>query len=227
MIGIIAAMEEEMLILKEALEDSTEEELFGIPFYEGRIGNQNIVLCKSGVGKVNAAMAATCLANTFECKLIISTGIAGGITGVMPEDLLLASSLCYADVDACSFGYAYGQVPGMPKVYYPKVELLVQVKQILKKLGYAYKEGRIYTSDSFVSRLEQITNIDKNMICVAEMESTAIAQVCTRAMVDFLVLRFVSDIVGHPTQIEDYQAFESQMAQKSSKICLEILKNLE
>ncbi len=227
MIGIIAAMEEEMIILKEAFENPIETNLLGISFYEGKIGKHDIVLCRSGVGKVNASMATACLIHAFECSLIINTGIAGGITGVEPEDIVLVGSLCYADVNVCSFGYAFGQIPGMPNIYYPNMNLLIQVKQILKKLGYPYKEGRVYTSDSFISDINQIERVDRTLLCVAEMEGAAIAQVCTKAMTDFIVLRYVSDIVGHPSQIDDYQQFESQMARRSSKICLEIIRNLE
>ena len=58
------------------------------------------------------------------------------------------------------------------------------------------------------------------------MEGTAIAQVCAKSGVDFLVLRYISDIVGEESQITDYNAFEYEMAARSSEICFKLLNNL-
>ncbi|MDE6660927.1 MAG: 5'-methylthioadenosine/adenosylhomocysteine nucleosidase [Anaeroplasmataceae bacterium] len=227
MIGIIAAMEEEASILREAIENQNTNQICGIRFYEGRIGSQEVVLCMSGVGKVNSAMATTILIEYYSCAFILNTGIAGGITGVETKDIVIARELSYSDVDTTQFGYAYGQVPGMPKTFMPNLEGIIKVKQILKRIGLNYKEARVYSADSFVSSLEQLSKVDIAMPCIAEMEGASVAQVCVRAGVDFIVLRFVSDIVGKPNQIADYTAFESEMAKRSSTICLEIIKNLE
>ncbi|MDE6241757.1 MAG: 5'-methylthioadenosine/adenosylhomocysteine nucleosidase [Anaeroplasmataceae bacterium] len=227
MIGIIAAMEEEMALLREAIGNQNTTQICGIRFYEGQIGTQEVVLCTSGVGKVNAAIATTILIEYYSCSLIINTGIAGGITGVETKDIVLARELSYSDVDTTPFGYAYGQIPGMPKTFMPNLECIIQVKQILKKLGLNYKEAKVYSADSFVTRLEQVSKVDTNIPCIAEMEGAAVAQVCTRGGIDFIVLRYISDIVGKENQVADYKAFESEMAKRSSTICLEIIKNLE
>ncbi|MDE7384370.1 MAG: 5'-methylthioadenosine/adenosylhomocysteine nucleosidase [Anaeroplasmataceae bacterium] len=227
MIGIIAAMEEEMSILREAIGNKNIDQMCGIRFYEGHIGSQEVVLCTSGVGKVNAAMAATILIEYYNCSLILNTGIAGGISGVETRDIILARELSYSDVDTTPFGYAYGQIPGMPKTFIPNLECIIQVKQILKRLGLNYKEAKIYSADSFVTSLEQVAKVDTSTHCIAEMEGAAVAQVCVKSGIDFIVLRYISDIVGKENQVSDYKAFESEMAKRSSKICLEIIKNLE
>ncbi|MDE5855861.1 MAG: 5'-methylthioadenosine/adenosylhomocysteine nucleosidase [Anaeroplasmataceae bacterium] len=227
MIGIIAAMEEEMAILREAIGNKNTNQICGIRFYEGHIGSQQVVLCTSGVGKVNAAIATTILIEYYSCAFILNTGIAGGINGVETKDIVLARELSYSDVDTTPFGYAYGQIPGMPKTFMPNLEGIIQVKQILKKLGLNYKEAKVYSADSFVTRLEQVSKVDTNIPCIAEMEGAAVAQVCIRGGIDFIVLRYISDIVGKENQIADYKAFESEMAKRSSTICLEIIKNLE
>lgn len=227
MIGIIAAMEEEMSILREALHNETIHQICGIRFYEGNIGNKEVVLCTSGVGKVNAAIATTIFIEYFECSMIINTGIAGGITGVEPKDIILAKELSYSDVDTTPFGYAYGQVPGMPKTYMPNLDFIIQIKKILKGLKLNYKEATVYSADSFVTSLNQVSKVDTGIPCIVEMEGAAVAQTCIRAGVDFIVLRYISDIVGKEGQVSDYKAFESEMAKRSSVICLEIIKSLE
>ncbi len=227
MIGIIAAMDEEMNILLEELHCEEEIKKCGISFYVGNFEQKEIIIAKSGVGKVNAAMAATLLIDSFECDFIIHTGIAGGLCGVQTEDVIIGSRLVYADVDATVFGYARGQVPGMPAYFEPAVETIVFIKTILKKLKLDYVEATIYTSDSFISSLDQLKGISLNHPAIAEMEGAAVAQVCTRSNVPYIVLRYVSDVIGSPNQIEDYEKFESQMAKKSSQICLKIIQNLE
>ncbi len=227
MIGIIAAMEDEMSLLKEKMNTDSATIICGIKFYEGIIGTKEVVLCSSGVGKVNSAMAATILIEVFNCDLIINTGIAGGINGVNTKDIIIAKELCYSDVDATAFGYQYGQVPGMPFKYIPNPTTILKLKTIFNKLNINYKEACVYSADSFVSKLEQLKNVDINILSIAEMEGTSIAQVCVRSGVDFIVLRYVSDIVGKENQIEDYQEFEREMAYRSSNICLELINNFE
>ncbi|MDE5715885.1 MAG: 5'-methylthioadenosine/adenosylhomocysteine nucleosidase [Anaeroplasmataceae bacterium] len=227
MIGIIAAMEEEMFLLKEALEIEEEEIICGTSFYLGKLNSQEIVLSQCGVGKVNSSIAATIMISHFCCDFILNTGIAGGITGVDTKDIVIAKSLMYYDVDAKAFGYAYGQVPGMPVQYHSSIDYIVKIKTILSKQHLSYKEAVVYSGDSFVNRKELLKNMDISIPCIAEMEGASIAQVCVKSGVDFVVLRYISDIVGKDSQIEDYKTFESEMARRSALVCLAILKNME
>lgn len=227
MIGIIAAMQKEMSLLREKVGEESITQICGIRFYEGKIKDKEVVLCSSGIGKVNATIAATILIEYYGCSLIVNTGIAGGINGVNPKDIVLAKELSYSDVDATAFGYAFGQVPGMPKAYLPNLDCIIRMKKILTKLGLDYKEAIVYSADSFITSLGQVSKVNTSIPCICEMEGASIAQVCVRAGVDFVVLRYISDIVGKENQIKDYQTFESEMAKRSSVICLEIIKNLE
>ena len=227
MIGIIAAMEVEMEILKEALRCDEYEKICGMKFYQGVINDNEVILTVCGVGKVNAAMAATVLINTYKCDFIINTGIAGGITGVNTRDIIIANKLTYSDVNVTPFGYEYGQVPGLPMYFSPSTSLILEVKKIFKALKLDYKEALIYTGDYFVNSLEYLKNVDTSIPCIAEMEGAAIAHVCVKSGIDFIVLRYVSDIVGLKNQINDYLSFETEMANRSANICLEILKKIE
>lgn len=226
MIGIIAAMEEEMSILREALESSEGFKKCGMTFYECELEGQTIILTVCGVGKVNAAMAATIMISEFNCELIINTGIAGGINNVQTRDVIIGSKLMYHDVDVTPFGYDYGQVPGLPKYFTPDLSSIVLIKKSLNELNIPYKEATIYSGDIFVNKLESLSNVDISGTVISEMEGAAIAHVCVKSGVDFVVLRFVSDVVGSENQINDYMAFEEEMARRSSTICLEILKRI-
>lgn len=226
MIGIIGAMTEEVELLKDGINISDVETICGMEFLIGIIGVNDVILTKCGVGKVNAAMAATILINHFECNLIINTGIAGGINGVNTKDIVIASKLMYHDMDCTIFGYDKGQVPGLPTYFLPDLNTILTFKRTLNNLGYDYKEATIYSGDSFVSSLDQLTNVDVSVCSIAEMEGAAIAHVCVKSGVDFIVLRYISDVVGAENQVDDYLSFETEMARRSALICLEVLKTM-
>lgn len=224
-IGIIAAMKPEFEMLYEKLENASDVKLAGTVFYEGVIGNASVVLCECGVGKVNSAIAATVMITEFECDLLINTGIAGGVD-LKTKDVVIASSLMYHDFDTTIFGYAYGQVPAMPKEFIPSMDSIVMVKSILKKLNIDYVSCPVYSGDQFVSSLSQLEKVQIKTPCACEMEGASIAQVAVKAGVDFIVLRYISDCVGEENQVNDYLAFEREMAERSANICLQIMNNL-
>ncbi len=56
-IGLIGAMDEEIALLLEEMEAVSEEKYAGTHYHRGRLEDVSVVLCKSGVGKVNAAVS--------------------------------------------------------------------------------------------------------------------------------------------------------------------------
>lgn len=225
-IGILAAMESEFQILHDALEDMEPERVMDCKYYIGKINNVDVVLVRCGVGKVNAASAATVLIDHFDCNLIINSGIAGGISPTKTRELILADRLVYNDVDIINFGYKYGQVPGMPEYFTINPSLLIFVKSILNRLKIDFKCGVIASGDKFARDLDIIKDNEKGILAV-DMESTAVAQIATKAGVDFLIVRYVSDIVGEESQIEKYDEFEKEMAASSATITLNLIKAIE
>lgn len=226
-IGIIAAMNIEMDILLNAMNEYEETNFMGYKFYEGCINDIDIVLVESGVGKVNAAMATTLLICEFACDFILNTGIAGGLKGVKTKDVIIADGLMWYDFDIRIFGYEYGQVPHMPKIFPVNPECIMLVKSTLNKLNIDYKTGLILSGDKFVSSYDTL-DLAKDMGALAsEMEGCAVAQVATKAGVDFVVLRYISDVVGEPSQNEDYLKFEEEMARRSASISLALINGLK
>ena len=78
-IGIIGAMEEEVAILKEKMEDVRIIKKASMDFYEGTLAGRKAVVVRSGIGKVNAGICAQILADVFSVEAIINTGIAGSL----------------------------------------------------------------------------------------------------------------------------------------------------
>ena len=112
-IGIIAAMDEELKILAETLQHSEKASHHGFIFYTGVIGRHDVVLVKSGIGKVMSAIAVSLLVDLFAVDGIINSGSAGGVgEGLAVGDVVVADKLAYHDVDVTAFGYAFGQMAG-------------------------------------------------------------------------------------------------------------------
>jgi len=195
-LGIIAAMEQEINRLVNELSDVKTYEKANQTFYEGRLYNQKVILVKSGIGKVNASIAATLLINQFNVSAVINTGSAGGVqSGLAIGDLVLSTELSYNDVDARTFGYTFGQVPQMPVSYQADEVLAEQFAQAAKKNEWSIQRGLIVTGDSFISNQNQLNRIKEEFprALVTEMEGAAIAQTCYQFDVPFLVIRAVSD----------------------------------
>ena len=225
-IGILCAMESEFRIIHDAIEGMNPERVMDCKYYIGKINNAEVVLVRCGVGKVNAAAATTVLIDHFECNLILNSGIAGGIRPTKTRDLIIADRLIYNDVDIVNFGYKYGQIPGMPEYFHINPSLLIFIKSILNRLNMDFKCGVIASGDKFARSLDIIKDNEKDILAV-DMESTAVAQVATKAGVDFLIVRYVSDIVGEESQIEKYDEFEEEMADNSAKVTLSLINALE
>ena len=225
-IGIISAMRTEMDLILDEMDEINEIKYLGNTFYEGTISDNDIVLVECGVGKVNAAMATTILISEFSCDLIINTGIAGGLPGTKTKDVIIASGLGYHDFDIRLFGYEYGQVPHMPKIFPVNPECVMLCKSTLNKLNIDYKSGVILSGDKFVSDLSLLSECKNIDVLAVEMEGCAIAHVATKAGIDFIVLRYISDVVGEPSQNEDYLKFEDEMARRSADIAISLIKNI-
>jgi len=225
MIGIIGAMANEVEILIDSLGKYEEIKIGSFTFYLGKIEEHEIVLTQSGVGKVNAAIATTILITEFECDFIINTGIAGGVNDVDTKDVIVCEGLIYSDFDLTPFGYEFGTVPHLPPILRPHPSDVLNVKSILNRLGIKYKTGLIASGDKFVTSPEDIKEV-KDRIIACEMESTSVAQTAIRLGTRFMILRFISDIVGKESQIENYNEFEEEMSKLSSKITLELIRNL-
>ena len=225
-VGIVAAMKPEMEEILNEMDELETVKIFGSKFSRGYIGNTEVVLTESGMGKVNAAIATSILIREFECSFIINTGIAGGTKPLKHRDVIIAESLAYHDVNATIFGYKYGQVPGMPSEYPVAVENIVMIKSILNKLNIPYKTAKVYSGDQFVTSYDNLKNLENCDGIAIEMEGAGVAQACVRAGVDFIVLRYISDVIGEENQEESYFEFENEMAANSAKILIKVLNNL-
>lgn len=224
--GIIGAMDEEVALLKEVMENKKEVEIANSLFIEGTIDNKAVVLVKSGIGKVNAAMTTTILMEAYKPSYVINTGSAGGFSNKLSVgDLVISSDVVHHDVDVTAFDYVYGQVPNMPATFKADVEMIEKVESILNSLAIQSEIGLVATGDSFMSDSKQVDFVRKtfpNMLA-AEMEGAAIAQVCYQYDVPFVIIRALSDIAGQEAPMS-FQEFLQTAAENAANVIIEYIK---
>ncbi|MDG4942622.1 5'-methylthioadenosine/adenosylhomocysteine nucleosidase [Staphylococcus agnetis] len=228
MIGIIGAMEEEVAILKSQMSDVETLKIAHTLFYKGKLNNTNVVLTQSGIGKVNVAISTTLLIQQFKPELIINTGSAGGLQpGLSLGDVVVSTSVTYHDADARAFGYAMGQIPGMPESYVADKTLIHNVNDVLNTLEQPVREGMIVSGDSFIGTEQQRAVILKHFpnAMAAEMEAAAIAQTCYQFNVPFIVTRAISDLADGDAGMT-FEAFLKVASKSSSQMVIALIQKL-
>ncbi|MCC5890089.1 MAG: 5'-methylthioadenosine/adenosylhomocysteine nucleosidase [Alkalibacterium sp.] len=225
-LGIIAAMEQEIRLLKNQLKNQRETIVANLTFFEGEIGSTSVVMVQSGIGKVNAAIAATLLITFFEADTVINTGSAGGIgENLKVGDLVLSTELSYNDADARAFGYAFGQIPQMPERFTADEDSLSILKQAALESNWTVRHGLIVTGDSFISDKNAIREIKAHFsdAMVTEMEGTAVAQTCFQFKVPFVVVRAVSDVADEEASLS-FNEFIELAGRKSAEMVLRFIE---
>lgn len=204
-IGIIVAMDKELSLLLPLMADVSEITMNGFAFHTGALAGHDIVTCKCGIGKVNAAVGALTLIENFHPMMIVNTGVAGG-TGATADpasvlDVVLASEIAYHDV-WCGPGTIPGEAAGCPARFV--CPLPAEIRSQLN-----VKEGLLASGDIFVDNPDDLRRIlalypDAKAV---DMESAAIAQVCYIKNVPFVCIRVVSDTPGDGGNAAAYESF--------------------
>ncbi|HEO0587628.1 TPA: 5'-methylthioadenosine/adenosylhomocysteine nucleosidase [Streptococcus agalactiae] len=227
-IGIIAAMEEELKLLVENLEDKSQETVLSNVYYSGRYGEHELVLVQSGVGKVMSAMSVAILVESFKVDAIINTGSAGAVaTGLNVGDVVVADTLVYHDVDLTAFGYDYGQMSMQPLYFRSDKTFVSTFEAVLSKEEMTSKIGLIATGDSFIAGQEKIDVIKGHFpqVLAVEMEGAAIAQAAQATGKPFVVVRAMSDTAAHDANIT-FDEFIIEAGKRSAQVLMAFLKAL-
>ena len=229
--GVIGAMESEVAQLRAALSNTETKEYSGLTFYSGSLGENRVVLVKSGIGKVNAARCTQILIDRYAPDCVINTGIAGGIgEGLAVADVVIGTELVQHDFDVRAFGYARGNLcepshRDTPTVFRSDESLIEAFRAAASSLldPKRVKTGRIATGDLFVASAEAKSDIAGAFGAVAaEMEGGAIAQVAALAGVPFIVLRAISDLADGSSPAS-FDTFEQETADLSASILRKLI----
>ena len=227
MIGIIGAMEEEVAALKDTMEVQETTGQASMIFCKGVLCGKEVVIVRSGIGKVNAGICAQILVDRFGVDTLINTGIAGSLDAKIDiGDMVISTDALHHDMDATEFGYPIGQIPRMEALSFPaNEELLKKAVQASEKANPEIHTftGRIASGDQFIASREIKDRIVENFhpLCV-EMEGAGIAQAAYLNQVSYVIIRAISDKADNSASV-DYPTFERQAIAHSVRLVKELL----
>ena len=190
-LAIIVALQAEFDLVKNIFENY--EDIFenNLSFIKGNIFENEVVLMKSGIGKVNAAVQLSELISIFQPDFVINTGVAGGIDkSLKVGDVVISEKCAYHDV-WCGEG-EWGQVQGLPLYFESSAVLLQKFSAIAVENTYF---GLICTGDQFITQNAVLQQIKQNFpaAMAVDMESAAMAHVCYLRKTPFVSIRVISD----------------------------------
>ena len=229
-IGIIGAMELEVEQLKKEMNVTAVVKKAGMDFFEGTLGGAPVVIVRSGIGKVNAALCVQILADEFRVSHVINTGVAGSLNAKLDiGDILISRDALHHDMDVTIFGYQPGEVPQMGfREFKADEQMMALAKEACEKVNPDIHVmcGRVVSGDQFISSKE----VKERLIALfqgdcAEMEGASIAHGAYLNGLPFVIIRAISDKADDSAEM-DYPTFEAAAAKHSAALVKEMIKGL-
>ncbi|CAL6001180.1 5'-methylthioadenosine_nucleosidase / S-adenosylhomocysteine nucleosidase [Hexamita inflata] len=240
--GLVCATDSEFETLLQNINNLEQIDVSGITFYKGEFQKKQVVICKSGIGKVASAITIPIFYLQFQCQKIIFVGTAAAISpDLRIGDIVVSSGCVHHDFDARLF-LEKCVVFSVGKKVIPAADYLVNVcldashkfvssAQIDQKVLDEFQivtqrivSGVIVSGDQFISSPEMknsILEFTPEAQC-GEMEGAAVAQACLQFKMDYCIVRVISD-AGDSDASMDYDKFCDKLA---GVVCFGILKNV-
>ncbi|WP_028401455.1 5'-methylthioadenosine/adenosylhomocysteine nucleosidase [Ectobacillus panaciterrae] len=228
-VGIIAPMEEEVELIRSKMKVESVEKLARFTFYKGKLNDIDIVLVRSGIGKVNSAVAAQILITLYKTNFLINSGVAGALNPELKVgQILISKDSVQHDVDQTAIGQPPGKFEDSDVIYYKADERLVRLAQEAAKGLPNVKTyvGRIASGDQFVADEKRKKYIvDTFKADAVEMEGAAIGQVAYLNGVPYVIIRSISDPASSGAG-EAYQNFVKLAAKNAGYMIEEMIKRI-
>ena len=228
-IAIIGAMDEEISEIRTNLKNSKTIQKNDFVVTKGTLGNNNIVLIKSGVGKVAASTTAQFIIDNYKPLYIINTGIAGSLSpDIKAGDFIIANKLVQHDFDVTAFGSPKGYIdngiePNKPTIFSSDKKLVEKFKkELILNQNINIKLCTIATGDIFVNQEMQKQIIrDEFNAEATDMESAAIAQTAQINNVPLIVIKTISDAENN--SVSEYKQNKKTTAIKAASSVIYVL----
>lgn len=225
MIGIIAAMDVEINAIKDLCDVKEEKNIGNTPFIYGTLDGKEVVICKSGVGKVGAGMVATILCLSHPIDALINIGTAGGLKEEEEVlDIVISKDVLQADFDTSPLDGP----EGLGLRFTSDAQLVDKAVKAAQKIGVSYHVGTIATQDLFMARKEDFDRLIKffpDSIC-SEMEAGAVAQIATSFQVPFVIVRSLSDVAVHDDNPMEFSTYVQHASIQSSRLVQALIQSL-
>ncbi|MBO5502123.1 MAG: 5'-methylthioadenosine/adenosylhomocysteine nucleosidase [Clostridia bacterium] len=227
-IGILCAGDREVAPFLPIIDHCRITEKAMLKFYEGQINGVEIVTLFSGVCKVNAAVAAQILIDTFGVQAIINAGTAGGMKADLEIfDTAISTEVAYHDVAPNILTEFH---PWLETVYFKAdPQLLALSRQAVAHLALENKVywGTMVTGEAFITEESRQAINERFAPLTVDMESASIAHVCHVNSIPFLSIRSVTDNAAHSgsAHFEENCAKASTIARDITVALLAELRN--
>lgn len=229
-IGIIGAMELEVEQLKHAMTIERIVTKASMEFFVGTLAGIDVVVVRSGIGKVNAALCVQILADVFQVTHIINTGVAGSLNPALDiGDILVSNDALHHDMDVTIFGYQPGEVPQMGFREFKADDAMISAavascREVNPDIS--VRTGRVVSGDQFISSKEiKQKLIDTFHGDCAEMEGASIAHGAYLNKLPFVIIRAISDKADDSAEM-DYPSFEMAAARHSARLVEHMITNI-
>ncbi|WP_274650465.1 5'-methylthioadenosine/adenosylhomocysteine nucleosidase [Paenibacillus humicola] len=227
-IGIIGAMVEEIDLLHKHVEKTGSFVKAGITYVEGTLHGRSVIFCKSGVGKVNAAVCTQLLIDAG-AGCVLFTGVAGAVDPSLDiGDLVVSTSCLQHDMDCSPLGFARGQIPFQDVWEFAADPELVKLASDACEALFPGRsmKGKVLSGDQFIASRETVRELHEELggACT-EMEGAALAQVCAMNGTPFVVIRSMSDKADGSAHV-NFAEFTVQASIHSHRIIDEMIRHL-
>lgn len=225
--AVIGAMREEVEKLESSLLEAKEGGAGPFRWLEGTLEGASVLLAECGIGKVNAAALTQALLIRGATRVVF-TGVAGAVhPDLKVGDIVIASDAVQHDVDVTGLGYEPGEVPGSGLSWGADPHLVATAEEAASGvLGVQVRVGRVASGDTFLASAAAAARLRSEFGAVcAEMEGGAVAQVCARWGVPFVIIRSISDSADHGANV-DFRKFTRVAAANADLVVRRLLRQL-
>ncbi|USB34578.1 5'-methylthioadenosine/adenosylhomocysteine nucleosidase [Paenibacillus sp. YPG26] len=228
-LGLLGAMDEEIALLLADMESKETVVVSGIAFTKGNLYGRQAVVCKSGVGKVNAAVTTQILIDRFGASAILFTGVAGAADPDLNiGDIVISSSCQQHDMDVTALGFPRGVIPYQEVSDFPADGILVKLAEAACGRvcrDHKFIVGKVLSGDQFIADHAIVKSLNETLggACV-EMEGSAVAQVSHLNNIPYVVLRSMSDKADGTANV-NFAEFTVEASRRSYEILRDILEH--
>ena len=219
MIGIICAMEEEISNIISNMKSVKYETISSKNYTLGTFINKKCVVCLSGIGKVNAAMACQTMILNYKPDFIINIGVAGALSDkIQIGDIVIGENVIQYDFDISAFkNRKKSEIPGINLDKIPCDKNLIEKANLSsKKISIKSYTGTILTGDQFINSKEKLRILKDTFDGLAcEMEGASIGQVCYINKIPFIVIRSISDNSNNHSHVD----FKNNLRKSCENMC--------
>jgi adenosylhomocysteine nucleosidase len=148
-LAILAALTEEIQSIHSKLVDARMDRVGAFEVTRGRLAGCEVIVGRTGIGKVNAALHTQFVISHYRPRAILFTGVAGSLVPQLQVgDLVVATQAIQHDYDLTAFDRAPGFVPIGTDLESGAPELFAEALRVLGKPSVDRLQGLSYFETS-------------------------------------------------------------------------------